>query len=142
MSPQRRAEPPKTPSARAQLAAVLTPALPPEWVVIPHEPKLDAQIGKTSLYISQQTISRHRAAPMGKQLVTFTLRVITPDTAVETREDGLEDAVSELLFELEHLGPAFAWTEANKVMHGAYLAYDVDLTMIGNKPQPTNRKGA
>jgi len=128
-------------SARQQLATALTPALPADWIVIPHEPELDAQIGKTSLYISQQTIGRHRSAPMGKQLVTFTLRLICPNTAVQTREDDLEDAVSELLFELEHLGSAFVWSEASKVRHGAYLAYDVDLTMIGNKAKPTNKRG-
>ena len=133
---------PKVPSARQQLADHLTPELPASWVVIPHEPELDATIGKTSLYISQQRINRHPAAPMGKQLVTFTLRLICPDTAVQTREDSLEDSVSELLFELERLGAAFVWSEASKVMHGAYLAYDVDLTMTGNKPRPTEKRGA
>jgi hypothetical protein len=121
-------------SARRELAAAIDAATPRSWVVVPHEPDLDATIGKTTLYVSQQSIRRHPAAPKGKLLVTFTVRLICADKNVATREDMLETAVYDLVMALEGMGVAYAWQDADKVMHGAYLAYDVAVTVTASRP--------
>lgn len=125
---------------RKVLAGLLTAALPREWVILDHEEDLEANVGKVCVIVSQQRKQRHPAAPLGKLLVTFRLRLVAPSTDVRTREDALDDYVDELLFVIERLGTAFVWSEASKVLAGSFLAYDVDLTATANRPAPTTRK--
>lgn len=122
-------------SARAELAALLTPLLPSKWLMVPDERNLDQFIVPV-LRLSQQEIARHPAAPNSKLLITFTLRLIAPGTVLTRAEDDLDELVGMLLLVIETLPPVVAWSgPAQKVISSDRLAYDIPLTITVNAPR-------
>lgn len=138
-------------TVRTQLLALLRPSLPTAtwnlargaqaWLLLPHEDNTDT-ITQPTLILSMQEIERHPAAPMAKQLVTFTLRLAVPSEDFRKREDQLDEAVQKLLYAIDAGGSGIAWTSARKVMHrDRYLAFDVSMTVTIDRgdetPEPT-----
>jgi hypothetical protein len=121
-------------TVRAELAALLAPLLPKDWLIVPNERAIETA-NRTVLRLSQQSIQRHPQAPLGAVLVTFKAAVIDPGTDIERAEDNLDDAVTSLLFAIDALGGSVAWTDANKALFESNLGYEISLTVTVSKPQ-------
>ncbi len=121
-------------TVRAYIVAEL--ALPAEWHVIP-EQRFPETISRTTVVLQHTRIERLPEAPLGHLRHTVTLTVADPHTDIAAAEDGLDDALTDLLSAID-AHSTIAWTEAEKVVHAErYVAWNLTLTVITGKPAAT-----
>ncbi|PPI28202.1 hypothetical protein [Rathayibacter sp. AY1B5] len=118
-------------TVRAQLSEILKPLLPKGWVIIP-EQRDPGVITNSTVLLKQERISKLPASPIGSLQTSFILTVLTPHADTARAEDDLDDAVLELTTALDSLN-GVDWTEAQKVISGDYLGYDISLFIITKK---------
>lgn len=115
-------------SVRSDLAAVLTPLLPPEWKVIPYERDIDPP-STTVLMLRQSRIVWLSEA--GRLAAVITLSVISNRTDnLENAEDDLDTQVNLLLDALLRVVSA-RLDDAEKIRFGkvGYPAWNINLTI-------------
>jgi hypothetical protein len=119
-------------SMRKQLAAALTAALPRAGYRVLDNEKARATLDRRLVRVSQMGFSRLPEAPQAALGVRFNVRVTSNVADLDAAEDQLTEAVAEVCFALESV-PRIRWTEADKVMDGDRLAYDITVTAIARK---------
>ncbi|MGO2658425.1 MAG: hypothetical protein ACTH9T_04840 [Mycetocola reblochoni] len=118
-------------SARHQLAAALTPLLPPTWRIVPYERSIDRP-SSVVVMLKQSTITRHPSAPDGAHLVEFVVTIISPHEDNAAAEDQLDDGVIELTHALDDAG--LGWDTATKVSFAdRFMAYDIAVNITTTK---------
>lgn len=117
---------------RKQLAEYLAEHCPKTWLIVPEQRTFDA-VGKTTLVVKQQRITRTSAAPIGIRTVEFTLTLVSRFKNIAAAEDDLDARLDELLQVLDAAG-GIKWTTADKVaVTETYLGYDVEVEINTTK---------
>lgn len=114
-------------TVRKNLMADLKPTLPRRWKIIPYGTKIDELTAKQVVaMIILESVQRAPEAPQGALLVTFSLIVIDPATGPATREDALDDDLTEMLWAIDEV-ETLSWTSAQRTIFQNRVAYDITL---------------
>lgn len=120
-------------SIRKQLITKLRVAFPSkEWRFVDDERSID-RLTLPGIILSQRTLRRSPAAPIGAHVVSFIMTVIDPNADISKAENSLDDRLDTALHVLDGTHN-LNWTEARKVVwQDRYLAYDIDLEVTSKK---------
>ena len=119
---------------RTGVTDALKPLLPEAWQIIPFSKNLDT-ITRPVVMLQLEEVQRHKDAPNGARLVTYTLTVIEPKTDPGPADDSLEANLIDLLNAIDK-SPGLAWSGAKRVVaHESNPAFDITLTYsVANAP--------
>jgi hypothetical protein len=121
-------------SVRDLLVEALT--FPAGWAVIP-EQRIPGTLSQTTVILKHSRIEKLDEAPIGHLRNTVTLTVVDPHTDQSLAENELDDAVLALITSLDG-HPWINWSLAEKVaVRDPYIGWDVTLTVVTQKPTPT-----
>jgi hypothetical protein len=109
---------------------------PAGWVFIPDQ-RIPGTISATTVILKHSRIEPLPEAPIGTLRNTVTLTVVDPHENQSTAENELDDAVLTLITSLDSHS-WINWSLAEKVaVRDPYIGWDVTLTVITQKPTPT-----
>lgn len=102
----------------------LTPVLPKRWRIVPYQTNLD-KLANVVVMLKQQTFEPLPEAPAGWLKVSVIVTCVSPLKDIPKAEDQLDDAVLQLITDLEGI-ESLIFQRAEKVLfQDEYIAYDL-----------------
>lgn len=111
-------------------------AVPADWRIVP-EQRMPAVLERETVIVKHSGVERLPEAPIGHLLHDVVLAVFVPNQDLGRAEDRLDDAITEIMTELDgHRN--INWRRATKVVDptGRYPGWEIELTVPTEKDAP------
>ena len=111
--------------------------IPAGWRVVP-EQRIPPVIDRETVIVKHVGVERLPEAPIGHLRHELVVAVFVPNQDLARAEDRLDQAVTEIMTELDG-HPKISWTRATKVVtpDGLYPGWEIEVTVLSQKDAPT-----
>lgn len=121
-------------SVRSEVADLLRPQLPADWLILPYRPT-ETNLGRVSVWMSQRSVERRGDLARGIDQTSLVATLVEPTRDPETADDRLEANLDLLLDALDNLTGITRGTAERGVTSddGGYPGYDITLTLTTSR---------